>query len=55
MAAIFDLLLTLTSYGAHFSHTVLLDLENVVVAVGIPLLTSIQAEINVFYTYTYSL
>ena len=45
MAAMFDLPVTLTSESSHCSFTVLLDLDNVGVAVGISLLSHIQAKI----------
>ena len=45
MAAIFDLPVTPTSESIYNSSTVLLDPENVGVAVGISLLSLIQAEI----------
>ena len=45
MAAIFDLPVTLTSESIHNSHTVLLDPENLGVAIGISLPSDIQAEI----------
>jgi len=45
MAAIFDLTVTPTSEGIRTSPTVLLDPENEGVAVGISLLSYIQAEI----------
>ena len=45
MADIFDLLLTPMSDSVHTSFTELLDPENVDVAFGISLLSSIEAEI----------
>ena len=45
MAAIFDLPLTPMSDSVHTSFTELLDPENVHVAFGISLLSSIEAEI----------
>ena len=45
MAAIFDLPVTPTSQSIYNSFTVLLDPENVGVAVGILLLSLLQAEI----------
>ena len=45
MAAIFDLPVTSTSESIHTSLTVLLDPDNVGVAVGISLLSHIQADI----------
>ena len=48
MAAIFDLPVTLTSKSIQTNYTVFLDPENVGVAVGISLLSCIQAEIFVF-------
>ena len=51
MAAMFDLPVTSTSESIHFSPTVLLDPENVGVAVGIPLPANIQdmqSELQVF-------
>ena len=52
MAAIFDLPVTPTSASIHTSITVLLDPENVGVAVGVLLLFHIEAEI---YEITYVL
>ena len=46
MAAIFDFQITLTSESIYSSPTVLVDPENVGVAVEIPLLSHIQAEIQ---------
>ena len=45
MAAMFDLIVTLTSESIHISPTVLLDPETVGVAVGMLLLSCIEAEI----------
>ena len=45
MAAIFDLPVTPTSENIYNSSTVLLDPENVGVAVGISLLSFLEAEI----------
>ena len=47
MAAIFDLPVTPTSERSHSKHRVLLDPENVEVAVGASLLSCIPAEIFV--------
>ena len=47
MAAIFDLLITPMSESIQTSITVLLDPENVEVAVGILLLSYLQADIYV--------
>ena len=44
MAAIFDLPFTMTSESIHNSPTVLRDSENIGVAVGILLLSHIEAE-----------
>ena len=44
MTAIFDLPLTLMSESVYTSFTVLLDTENVDVALGISLLSCIEAE-----------
>ena len=49
MAAIFDLPVTPTSKILYISSSVLLDPENVGVAVGISLLSCIQAEIFVMH------
>ena len=46
MAAIFDVPVTPTSESVYNSSSVLLDSENVGVAVGILLLSDIQAEIK---------
>ena len=46
MAAIFDLQVTLMLKSMYSSPTVLVDLENVGVAVEISLLSHIQAEIQ---------
>ena len=51
MATIFDLPLTSTSESVHISSNMLVNLENVVVAFGISLLSCVQAEINVFEVY----
>jgi len=48
MAAIFDLLVTVTLESIRISYSVLLDPENVVVAIGISLLSCLEAEIFVF-------
>ena len=45
MEAMFDLLVIPRSEGIHISPTVLLEPENYGVAVGRPLMSSIQAEI----------
>jgi hypothetical protein len=50
MAAIFDFPLSLTSDSVHCSLIVLLDPENTGLAVGISLLSCIQAEICVALT-----
>ena len=47
MAAIFELSVTLSSQSIHISPSVLLNTENVEVAVGISLLSCIRAEIFV--------
>ena len=47
-SAVFDLRLTPPSESVHTSPAVLVNLENVGVAFGIPLLSCVQAELNVF-------